>query len=99
MQWEMECSGQWGQRSTRMKQNRRIFLRNTVLTGGAITLRSLAGNGQTQGGIAVPPVSAGPEATNGALVRQQFQNPPKKYRPIVRWWWPGNDVTEAELRR
>jgi hypothetical protein len=25
--------------------------------------------------------------------------PEKKYRPIARWWWPGNDVTEEELRR
>jgi hypothetical protein len=28
-----------------------------------------------------------------------FQSPPKKYRPLVRWWWPGNDVTDTELRR
>lgn len=32
-------------------------------------------------------------------VRQNFQNPPKAYRPMVRWWWPGGDVTDAELRR
>lgn len=32
-------------------------------------------------------------------VRQTFQNPPKAYRPMVRWWWPGGDVTDAELRR
>src|ERR1035438_1258502 len=34
-----------------------------------------------------------------ATVAQQFQNPAKEYRPIVRWWWPGGDVTDAELRR
>jgi hypothetical protein len=39
------------------------------------------------------------ESTNGAAVRQLFQSPPKKYRPLVRWWWLGNDVAEAELRR
>ncbi len=32
-------------------------------------------------------------------VRQVFQNPPKAYRPMVRWWWPGGDVTCVELRR
>jgi hypothetical protein len=32
-------------------------------------------------------------------VAQQFQNPAKQYRPMVRWWWPGGDVTDAELRR
>jgi alpha-L-rhamnosidase len=38
-------------------------------------------------------------AQTAATVAQQFQNPPKEYRPMVRWWWPGNDVTDAELRR
>jgi hypothetical protein len=32
-------------------------------------------------------------------VEQQFQNPGKQYRPMVRWWWPGNDVTDEELKR
>ena len=32
-------------------------------------------------------------------VRQMFQDPPKQYRPMVRWWWPGGDVTDVELRR
>jgi hypothetical protein len=40
------------------------------------------------------------EASSGsASIRQQFLSPEKKYRPIARWWWPGNDVTEEELRR
>lgn len=34
-----------------------------------------------------------------AILRQQFQTPAKKYRPIARWWWPGNGVSETELRR
>ncbi|MGO8717652.1 MAG: glycosyl hydrolase [Acidobacteriaceae bacterium] len=38
-------------------------------------------------------------AQNVSSVAQQFQNPPKAYRPMVRWWWPGGDVTDAELRR
>lgn len=32
-------------------------------------------------------------------VLRNFRSPDKQYRPIVRWWWPGNDVTETELRR
>ncbi|UCD84185.1 MAG: hypothetical protein JSU92_13030 [Deltaproteobacteria bacterium] len=31
--------------------------------------------------------------------RAGFKNPPKIYRPWVRWWWPGNDVAAEELRR
>ena len=38
-------------------------------------------------------------AQNASTVVQQFQNPAKTYRPMVRWWWPGGDVTDAELRR
>lgn len=82
-----------------MKQNRRTFLRNTALTGGAITLRSLAGNGQTPAELAATPTSVEPESANSAMLRRQFQLPPKKFRPIARWWWPGNNVTEPELRR
>jgi hypothetical protein len=29
----------------------------------------------------------------------EFSNPAKKYRPMVRWWWPGLEVEEEELRR
>src|SRR5690348_3497099 len=36
---------------------------------------------------------------DGDSVRQLFQSTPKKYRPLVRWWWPGNYVSEEELRR
>ena len=32
-------------------------------------------------------------------VRQGFQNPGKQYRPMVRWWWPGDDVTDQEIDR
>ena len=28
-----------------------------------------------------------------------FQDPPVEYRPLVRWWWPGNDVEDRELKR
>src|SRR6266851_4594158 len=32
-------------------------------------------------------------------LRQEFADPPKAMRPLVRWWWPGGDVTPDELRR
>jgi hypothetical protein len=82
-----------------MKQNRRAFLRNTAMIGGAMTLPCFAGKGQVLAGPGLPPTNREPEGTGSALVRRQFQSPPKKYRPLVRWWWPGNDVAEAELRR
>lgn len=28
-----------------------------------------------------------------------FQKPPIAFGPYARWWWPGNDVTKAELQR
>src|SRR5260370_26084870 len=32
-------------------------------------------------------------------LRRDFENPPKEVRPMVRWWWPGGDVTTGELPR
>lgn len=83
-----------------MNRNRRIFLRNTAFIGGAITLRSLAGKAE-QASLGTGSLLADPEheSAGGSSVRQLFQSTPKKYRPLVRWWWPGNDVTEPELRR
>src|SRR5258708_5012603 len=82
-----------------MKQNRRTFLRNTAMIGGAMTLPRFAGEGQAFAASVSSPVEREADGTGSALVRQQFQSPAKKYRPLVRWWWPGDDVAEAELRR
>lgn len=30
---------------------------------------------------------------------EEFVNPPKMYRPYVRWWWNGNKVDSAEIVR
>ncbi len=49
------------------------------------------------GGSAV--FAASPRAQDRPIDRSGFQNPPKIYRPWVRWWWPGNDVAAGELRR
>lgn len=82
-----------------MKQNRRTFLRNSALAGGAIPLRRLVEGAQTSSASGTPSTAAAPQSNDSKLLREQFQSPPKKYRPIARWWWPGNDVTDDELRR
>ena len=64
-----------------------------------MTLPGFAGKGQAPSGSRFPPTSPESEGAGNTFVRQQFQSPPKKYRPSVRWWWPGNDVTDSELRR
>jgi hypothetical protein len=38
-------------------------------------------------------------AQDTAKIKDQFRNPPKQYRPMVRWWWPGADVTDNEIQR
>src|ERR1035438_6066092 len=50
-------------------------------------------------GVLYAVVGAQLSAQTAATVAQQFQNPAKEFRPMVRWWWPGGDVTDAELRR
>jgi len=32
-------------------------------------------------------------------LRDGFADPPTSARPMVRWWWPGGDVTDQELSR
>lgn len=34
-----------------------------------------------------------------ALSPARFQDPDLSYAPFVRWWWPGNDVENEELKR
>ena len=43
-------------------------------------------------------VSASPSPAASEL-REGFQNPPTAVRPMVRWWWPGGDVTDEEISR
>lgn len=69
------------------------------MAGGAITLGGFTGKGFAIAGTVPSPPARESEGEGSAFVRKQFQSPPKKYRPLVRWWWPGDDVTEAELRR
>ncbi len=36
-----------------------------------------------------------PDAVN----RDDFASPPQNVRPLIRWWWPGGDVSDTELTR
>jgi hypothetical protein len=95
-------NGWWGERQNRihMKQNRRSFIRNSALVSGAVALTNLTAKGHALAAAASDPINQTAGAANtSASIRQQFLSPDKKYRPIARWWWPGNDVTEEELRR
>jgi hypothetical protein len=59
----------------------------------------------TPSGFASPRLAANSDfvEVNGTAgsdeIRREFRNPPKAYRPMVRWWWPGGDVNDAELIR
>ena len=33
------------------------------------------------------------------VIKREFKNPSKRFRPMVRWWWPGDDVTDEEISR
>jgi len=44
--------------------------------------------------------SSGPDGpVTPSLSPDVFADPPPEFRPWVRWWWPGNDVTDEELSR
>ena len=68
--------------------------------GGAVTPPSDTGvdaRGDVQddaSGDAGPDVPAA-----AAFAIDDFRAPPAAYRPWVRWWWPGDDVEDGELRR
>lgn len=32
-------------------------------------------------------------------IQSEFSHPGKQFRPMVRWWWPGADVTDEEIAR
>jgi hypothetical protein len=33
-----------------------------------------------------------------SAIRNEFRRPAKRFRPMVRWWWPGGDVTDEEIQ-
>lgn len=82
-----------------MRQNRRAFLRSAAVTGGAIAVRNLTGRAQRNEGTEPDADESNLASVAGQSVRRNFLSPPKKYRPLVRWWWPGNDVRNSELSR
>lgn len=72
---------------------RRDFLRTLTLAAGAAPplSRSLAASLLTPG--------AGEPAEQPADLYALFQNPPARYRPMVRWWWNGDRITKGEIER
>jgi hypothetical protein len=48
--------------------------------------------------VALGSGSAAHSQTQSAI-RNEFRQPAKKFRPMVRWWWPGGDVTDDEIKR
>ena len=49
--------------------------------------------------VFAPGLTPSLNAQTEIAVRHEFQNPPKQFRPMVRWWWPGGDVTDQEIER
>jgi hypothetical protein len=49
--------------------------------------------------VTAPGLYPSANAQTGSAVRNEFRDPPKKFRPMVRWWWPGGDVSDQEIRR
>ncbi|MBW2315482.1 MAG: hypothetical protein JRH10_14980 [Deltaproteobacteria bacterium] len=47
--------------------------------------------------IALVAGTLGPSAAR-ALDPELWRDPPKQYRPVARWWWPGGAVDEAGIR-
>lgn len=82
-----------------MKQSRRTFLCNAALASGAMKLYALDKGGETPDGLRSFLSPGVDERSGPEELRRQFRTPEKRYRPLVRWWWPGNDVTDEELQR
>ncbi len=83
-----------------MRHNRRTFLRNSALASTAAALTKFTGRAHAlAGALSSPENQVAEGGGSSASILQKFLSPEKKYRPIARWWWPGNDVTEEELRR
>lgn len=62
------------------------FFRSSAL--GASTTNSLRGS-----------VQEDKKVLSATELRGLFQNPPNRYRPMVRWWWNGDRVTSDEISR
>ena len=38
-------------------------------------------------------------AQTESAIKNEFRHPAKNFRPMVRWWWPGGDVTDEEIKK
>ena len=74
---------------------RRDFLRTLSLAAGAAQplARTLSASL-----LAGPQIGSNQTISPGDLYAL-FQNPPPRYRPMVRWWWNGDRVNQQEIER
>jgi len=80
-----------------LMQSRRISF-GTILVALALLSAWPGGTAHTQEDY---PEAASPQGadTGVAYLQRLFQNPPDDSRIMMRWWWFGPSVTEAELER
>ncbi|MFN7950631.1 MAG: glycosyl hydrolase [bacterium] len=71
--------------------------RRTGFAGLAAALALVAACGS--GASSRPATDASPIPPEPGFAIERLVNPPASYGPWVRWWWPGNDVEDAELAR
>jgi hypothetical protein len=62
------------------------------LLGAHIVDASVAEHGETGTGEGIG-------SPSGTELHALFENPPNRYRPMVRWWWNGDRVTSEEVLR
>lgn len=69
-------------------------------TAAMLAALLLAGCGSSgSGGGAIAPEDPSPLPPEPGFSVERLVSPPASYGPWVRWWWPGNDVTDEELAR
>ncbi len=64
----------------------------------ALAVLVLGGCGSNASQVA-PVEDPSPLPAEPDFVLERLVHPPVSYGPWVRWWWPGNDVDDAELAR
>ncbi len=66
-----------------------LFLGMVLLSTGLTGLSGCGGSSSTPVPVQEP----------SSPTFSDYEDPPAEYRPWVRWWWPGGDVTDEELSR
>ncbi|WP_158615519.1 glycosyl hydrolase [Acidipila sp. EB88] len=74
--------------------DRRDFLRIASLTSGSFALPALLASSVEQHAAGATPGEFSPDE-----LPHLFHTPVARYRPMVRWWWNGDRITQQELLR